>query len=67
MSPEEEARHLAVAEIELRREIHHVPAYAVREAIDIERKAFDRAAVRDFIPLLVMRVVLVRLRNRRVE
>jgi hypothetical protein len=67
MSPEEEARHLAVAEVELRREFPHVPAHAVREAIDIEHKAFDRAAVRDFVPLLVMRDARVRLRNRRVD
>jgi len=67
MSPEEEARHLAIAEIELRREFPNVPAYAVHEALEIERKAFDRATVRDFVPLLVIRDVRARLRHRLVD
>ena len=67
MTAEEEARHLAAAEVELRREFPHVPAYAVREAIEIERKSFDRAMIRDFVPLLVARVVRVRLRHRLID
>jgi hypothetical protein len=67
MTPDEESRHLAAAEVELRREFPHVPAYAVREAIEIERKAFDRARIRDFVPLLVARDVRVRLRRRVID
>jgi hypothetical protein len=63
MTPEEEARHLAAAESELRREFPNVPAYAVHEALEIEHKAFDRAPVRDYVPLLVARTARHRLRH----
>jgi hypothetical protein len=61
MSPDEEERHLALAEVELRHEFPNVPAYAVHEAIEIERKAFDLAPIRDYVPLLVTRIVRFRL------
>ena len=64
MTRDEETRHLAAAEVELRREFPHVPADVVREAIEVERKAFDRATIREFVPLLVARVVRGRLRHR---
>ena len=63
MTPEEEARHLAAAESELRREFPNVPAYAVHEALEIEHKAFDRARIRDYVPLLVARTARHRLRH----
>jgi len=62
MTAEEELRHLAAAESELRREFPNVPAYSVREAIEIEAKAFERAPIRDYVPLLVTRQVRRRLR-----
>jgi hypothetical protein len=64
---DEEARHLAVAEVELRNEFPHVPAYAVHEAIETEHKAFDRAKIRDYVPLLVTRDVRYRLRHHLVD
>jgi hypothetical protein len=64
MTPDEEMRHLAAAESELRREFPSVPALSVHEAIEIESKAFDRAPVRDYVPLLVARQVRHRLRHR---
>jgi hypothetical protein len=67
MTPDEESRHLAAAEVELRREFPHVPACAVREAMEIGRKAFDRASIRDFVPLLVIRDVRTRLRHRLID
>jgi hypothetical protein len=67
MTPDEEARHLAVAEVELRDEFPQVPAYAVREAIEIVRKAFDQAKIRDYVPLLVTRDVRYRLRHHLVD
>ncbi len=63
MTPDEEARHLAVAESELRREFPNVPAYAVHEAIEIEQKGFERAPIRDYVPLFVIRRVRHRLRH----
>lgn len=67
MTPAEEARHLALAEGDLRREFPNVPAYAVHEAVEIEHKAFERAHVRDFVPLLVAKVVRYRLRHHIVD
>ena len=67
MTPTEEARHLAVAESELPREFPNVPAIAVHEAIGIERKTFELARVRDYVPLLVARFVRHRLRHRVIE
>jgi hypothetical protein len=64
MTLEREARHLAVAESELRREFPNVPAHAVHEVVEIERKAFDRARVRDFVPLLVAKTARHRMRHR---
>ena len=64
MTLDEEARHLAVAEVELRREFPQVSADAVHEAIEIQRKAFERAPIRDFVPLLVARDVRTELRHR---
>ena len=63
MTLDEETRHLTIVEAELRREFPNVPAFSVREAIEIERKTFDRARVRDFVPLLVTREVRYRLRH----
>jgi len=62
MNPQEELRHLAAAESELRREFPNVPAYSVHEAIEIEAKTFERAPIRDYVPLLVTRQVRRRLR-----
>ena len=67
MTPDEETRHLAVAESELRREFPNVPAYAVHEAIEIEHRTFDRARIRDYVPLLVARDVRYRLRHHIVD
>jgi hypothetical protein len=64
MTHDEETRHLAAAESDLRREFPNVPAYAVHEAVEIEYKAFDRARIRDYVPLLVAKVVRYRLRHR---
>ncbi len=63
MTLDEETRHLATVEAELRREFPNVPAFSVHEAVEIERKAFDRARVRNFVPLLVTREVRHRLRH----
>ena len=63
MTLEEEARRLAAAESELRREFPNVPAHAVHEAVEIEHKAFELAKIRDFVPLLVARDVRHRLRH----
>ena len=54
---------MAVAESELRREFPNVPAYAVHEAIEIEQKGFERAPIRDYVPLFVTRLVRYRLRH----
>lgn len=67
MTREEELRHLAVVELELREEFTKVPAYAIHEAIQIEAKAFDMAPVRDFVPVLVARAVRRRLRYHLVD
>ena len=64
MTHDEETRHLAAAESDLRREFPNVPACAVHEAVEIEYKAFDRARIRDYVPLLVAKVVRYRLRHR---
>ena len=63
MTPDEELRHLAAAESALRQEFPNVPAYSVHEAVEIESKAFERAPVRDYVPLLVAREVRRRLRH----
>jgi len=64
MTPDEEIRHLAAAESELCREFPNASAYCVHEAIEIESKAFERAPVRDYVPLLVAREARRRLRHR---
>ena len=61
MTPAEETRHLSVLEGELRREFDTLPAEAVHEAVQIEHKVFDRAPIRDFVPVLVGRAVRKRL------
>jgi hypothetical protein len=55
--PRWEARRLTVAEVELRREFPNVSSHAVHEAIEIVHESFDRARIRDFVPLLVARDV----------
>lgn len=67
MTLEEELRHLAVVELELREEFTNVPAYAIHEAIQIEAKAYDKAKVRDYVPVLVARAVKRRLRYHLVD
>ena len=64
MTFDEEARHLAVAEEELRREFPDVPAGAVHEAVESQHRMFERATIRDFVPLLVVRDVRQVLRHR---
>jgi len=54
MTTDEEVRHFALAESELRKEYPEVPAQTVREAIQRERTTFDDATIRDFVPLLVI-------------
>lgn len=65
MTPAEEIRHLTVLEGELRREFDNLPADAVHEAIQVEHKVFDRAPIRDFVPVLVGRAVRQRLSHHR--
>lgn len=47
----------------MRHEFPRVPAHAVHDAIEIERKAFQHARIRDYVPLLVTRDVRYRLRH----
>jgi hypothetical protein len=63
MTPDEEARHLQAAEVELRNQFPNVPAQRVHEAVEAERKSFERAPIRDYVPLLVARDVRSLLRH----
>jgi len=67
MNRDEESRILAAVESEIRREFPHVPAVSVRETMHVAHQAFDRASVRDFVPLLVGREVRSRLRHRSID
>ena len=63
MTPEEENRHLAIAEAELTREFPRVPPQAIHRAIEEEVREFAEAPIRDFVPLLVRRDVRDHLRE----
>ncbi len=67
MTPQEERRHLEVAESELTREFPTVPPQAIHEAIEDEARTFNGAPIRDFVPLLVRRDVRDQLRAERVH
>jgi hypothetical protein len=63
MTPDEETRHLEAAEVELRNQFPNIPAQRVHEAIEAEHKSFERAPIRDYVPLLVARDVRAQLRQ----
>jgi hypothetical protein len=64
MTPEEEARLVAAAESALEREFPAVPGDEVQTAVNEAWKAFERARIRDFVPLLVQRNARDSLRSR---
>jgi hypothetical protein len=55
------ASHLSAAESDLAREFEDVPADVIHALVVREAHQYDRARVRDFVPLLVARAVRARL------
>jgi hypothetical protein len=55
MTPDEEARHVELAEAELRQEYATLPPNAVHAAVQAAWNQFTEASIRDFVPLFVKR------------
>jgi hypothetical protein len=53
--PNDEARHVEIAESELREEFPEAPPDTVHAAVESEVARLQRAPVRDFVPLFVKR------------